>query len=245
MLKPMKFPDHETMSRHAADWLVDRIRRTPDALLCLAAGATPTRAYQLLAERYVADPGLFARIRVIKLDEWGGLPIADPATCERYLRDALVDVSGLGERYVGFDSRPADPEGECRRVADWLARNGPIDICVLGLGVNGHVGFNEPGPALQPHAHIARLSDASLEHAMLDQAGGRPGYGLTLGMADLLHARRALLLVSGATKREPLRRLLDGPISTEFPASLLSLHRDVRLFCDPAAFPDGDALEFM
>jgi galactosamine-6-phosphate isomerase len=238
MLMPMKFPDHDTMSRHAADWLVDRLRRTPDALLCLAAGATPTRMYQLLAARGVAERNLFARTRVIKLDEWGGLAMADPATCERYLRDGLIDVLGLGGRYMGFDSMPVDPEGECRRVADWLAGNGPIDISVLGLGVNGHVGFNEPGPSLQPHAHIARLSDTSLRHAMLEQAGGRPGYGLTLGMADLLQTRAVLLLASGTAKRGPLRRLLDGPISTQFPASLLALHPNLRLLCDEAACPD-------
>jgi galactosamine-6-phosphate isomerase len=237
MLKPVKYPDHDTMSRHASDWLMDRVRRAPDALLCLAAGATPTRVHQLLAERYAAEPELFARIRIIKLDEWGGLSMTDPATCERSLRDGLVDVLNLGERYLGFNSMAADPESECRRVADWLAHNGPIDIGVLGLGVNGHVGFNEPGPSLQAHAHIAQLSDDSLGHAMLDRAGARPRYGLTLGMADLLQAREVMLLVSGASKRTPLGRLLDGPISTEFPASLLALHRDLRLLCDEAAMP--------
>jgi len=235
MLQHATFPDHEAMSRHAADWLVDRMRQVPEALLCLAAGSTPTRTYHLLAERHAAEPGLFSRLRILKLDEWGGLAMDDPATCERYLRETLVDALNLGDRYVGFDSNPADPEAECGRVADWLARNGPIDTCVLGLGVNGHVGFNEPGPALHPHAHVARLSEASLGHAMLGQAQGRPTYGLTLGMADLLHARNVLLLVSGTAKREPLRQLLEGPIRTEFPASLLALHRDVRLFSDAAA----------
>jgi galactosamine-6-phosphate isomerase len=235
MLKPMKFPDHETMSRHAADWLADYIRRQPAALLCLAAGATPTRTYQLLAERHAAEPGMFARVRILKLDEWGDLAMADPATCERYLRDCLVDALGLGNRYVGFDSSPADPEAECGRIADWLARNGPIDACILGLGVNGHIGFNEPAPSLRPHAHAARLADASLGHAMLGRAHGRPAYGLTLGMADLLHARECLLLVSGTTKREPLRRLVDGQITTEFPASLLALHQSVQLLCDATA----------
>lgn len=237
MLVPTTFPDHEAMSRHAADWLVDRVRRVPDALLCLAAGGTPTRTYQLLAERHQADPALFARVRVIKLDEWGGLAMDDPATCERYLRDCLVDALQLGDRYIGFESNPADPGAECRRVAARLARHGPIDTCVLGLGVNGHVGFNEPGFSLHPHAHVAQLSDDSLGHAMLGTARGRPAFGLTLGMADLLHAANLLLLVSGGSKRVPLRRLLKGPISTDFPASLLVLHREFRLLCDAAALP--------
>jgi galactosamine-6-phosphate isomerase len=235
MLKPTAFPDHETMSRYAANWLADLVRRQPEALFCLAAGGTPTRTYQLLAERHTADPSLFAHVRVLKLDEWGGLEMSDPATCERYLRDCLVDVLGLGNRYVGFESNPADPQAECRRMANWLAGDGPIHACVLGLGVNGHIGFNEPGPALFPHAHVARLTEASLGHAMLGLAQYRPTYGLTLGMADLLHSREGLLLVSGMSKRKPLRRLMEGAITTEFPASLLALHPRIRLLCDADA----------
>jgi galactosamine-6-phosphate isomerase len=103
---------------------------------------------------------------------------------------------------------------------------------VLGLGVNGHLGFNEPGSDLQPHAHVAHLSPASLAHAMLSQTTVRPTFGLTLGMADILQSHRILLLVSGAAKREPLDRLLASPISTQFPASLLSHHASVTLLCD-------------
>jgi galactosamine-6-phosphate isomerase len=106
---------------------------------------------------------------------------------------------------------------------------------VLGLGVNGHIGFNEPAAALELHAHVAQLSPASLEHAMLRQTTRRPTYGLTLGMADLLQSRDVLLLVTGAAKREALHRLLTGPIATDFPASLLQLHQNALILCDAAA----------
>jgi len=156
----------------------------------------------------------------------------DPATCEQFLRGCVVDKLKLADRYVGFESDPNDSAVECRRVADWLAHNGPIDACVLGLGVNGHIGFNEPGPALQAHAHVANLSEASLQHRMLNQTNRRPSYGLTLGMHDLMHSHEILLLVSGESKLQPLRRLVEGPISTEFPASLVGLHQNVALFAD-------------
>src|SRR5262245_48612124 len=163
MLRPIVFSDHEAMSRHAADWLAARLGQVPDALFCLAAGSTPVRTYQILAQRHEHEPALFAESRIIKLDEWGGLSMEDPATCEQCLRAHLIDRLGLGKRYVGFESRSADPDAECRRVANWLAQHGPIDTCVLGLGVNGHLGFNEPGTSLSPHAHVAKLSDDSLE----------------------------------------------------------------------------------
>lgn len=193
------------------------------------------RTYQLLAEQGAREPSLFAKCRVIKLDEWGGLPPGDPATCEEQLRAALISPLRLDDRYIGFESQPHDPNAECARIATWLEQHGPIDMCVLGLGVNGHIGFNEPAAFLEPHAHVAQLSQASLEHAMLRQTKHRPAYGLTLGIADLLQSRQVLLLATGSAKREPLDRLLAGPITTDFPASLLQLHPNAVILCDAAA----------
>jgi galactosamine-6-phosphate isomerase len=237
MLKPQVFADHEAVSRHAADRIVDRLREEPAALLCLACGTTPVRTYQLLAEHGAREPSLFAKCHVIKLDEWGGLPPEDPATCEAQLRSNLIEPLCLHERYVSFNSHPQDSKAECARVANWLLQHGPIDTCVLGLGMNGHIGFNEPAAFLEPHAHVAQISQSSLEHTMLHQTTHRPTYGLTLGMADLLQSRQVLLLVTGSTKRESLRRLLSGPITTEFPGSLLQLHPNAVILCDTTANP--------
>ena len=235
MLRPRVFPDHERASQFAADWLVEHLHDKPDSIVCLATGATPMLGYAILAERAAKEPSLVDRCRVVKLDEWGGLPMDDPATCEQHLRNTLVTPLGMADRYVGFESQPPNAEAECGRIAMWLAENGPIDVCVLGLGLNGHVGFNEPAAFLQPHAHVAQLSDASLAHAMVSRCDTRPTYGLTLGMADLLQSRHILLLVTGAAKREALTQLLRGQVSTEFPASLLQLHGDVWVACDDAA----------
>ena len=236
MLQPQVFPDHEAVSRQAAEWISARLRERPTSLLCLASGATPTRTYQLLVEGGLKEESLFAECRILKLDEWGGLPIDDPATCDQHLRAGIVTPLGLASRYVGFDSNPEDAHAECARIAAWLGENGPIDICVLGLGTNGHLGFNEPAEFLQPHAHVAELSPASLAHAMIAQSAGRPIYGLTLGMADLMQSRHVLLLVTGAQKSKPVEQLLSGHITTQFPASLLQLHPKVQLLCDAAAF---------
>jgi galactosamine-6-phosphate isomerase len=232
-----QLPDYEALSRRAADTLLDILRENPRALICLAAGSTPTRTYQLLAEHGRREPQLFARSRWIKLDEWGGLSMDDPATCEKQLRDLLITPLALAERYTAFNSNPENREAECSRIASWLRDNGPIDVAVLGLGINGHLGFNEPAEILQPHPHIAELSDSSLSHSMLDASGHRPTFGLTLGMADLFAARSILFLASGKSKRAPLQRLVSGGITTAFPASLLHLHKNVTLLCDADADP--------
>lgn len=219
------------MSREAARWLVRRLRAKPNALLCLATGGTPERIYELLAR----EPAVLRRARLMKLDEWGGLARNDPATCEAYLQRVLIRPLEGRQSLEGFHCRPRNPEAECRRVNAWLEANGPIDVCVLGLGVNGHLGFNEPAATLQPFAHVAKLSAASLKHGMLSSARERPAYGLTLGMANLLASHEILLVVSGAHKRAALRRLLAGDITPRFPATLLWLHPRVTLLCDAAA----------
>lgn len=238
MIQPQVLANHEAMSQHAADWLSERLRERPDSLISLAAGSTPQRLYELLAERGLEEPSLVAACRFIKLDEWGGLAMDDPATCEAQLRRVLIGPLAAGGRYTAFQSQPKDAAAECARVAAWLDANGPIDVAVLGLGINGHVGFNEPAGVLAPHAHVAELSSESLTHDMLKRSAGRPTYGVTLGMADLLHAREILLLVSGQAKREALRRQLAGRLTTDFPASLLHLHPRVTLLCDRTAYPD-------
>jgi len=236
--------DHERLSRLAANMVADALRGKPDLLLCAATGATPTRTYDLLAHRRHDEPELFERLRVIKLDEWVGLAMDDPATCEVHLRRHLVEPLGIAaERYIGFRGDAIAPEAECAHIARVLEEQGPIDLCVLGLGVNGHLGLNEPAPELQAGPHVAPLSRASQDHPMIRRARTPTvRHGLTLGMGDVLRSRQVLLLVSGAGKREPMRRLREARVSTAFPASLLWLHGDATCLCDreAATLPDPD-----
>ena len=228
----------QVMSQSAAGLIVSALRQKPDLLLCAAAGASPTLTYRFLTDAFSREPEIFSALRVLALDEWGGLPAQAPSSCDRYLREHLTEPLQLSaERYVAFRSDAPDPAQECARVQAWLDDNGPIDLCVLGLGVNGHLALNEPAAFLQPHAHGATLSAASLGHPMLHAGQDRPAFGYTLGMADLLRARRVILLVSGEHKRAAMQQLMRRTISTEFPASFLWLHPAVTCFCDAAAFP--------
>lgn len=228
--------NHEAMSQAAAGWIARELGRDPRLLICLATGDTPARTYELLGVRARKSPALFDHLRVLKLDEWGGLPLGDPGSCETYLQQRVIRSWGVSQRrFVGFAAGPAQPKSECKRIRNWLARNGPIGLCVLGLGRNGHLGLNEPGSMLCPVAHRAVLSEETRAHSMLAHTIVKPDYGLTLGMAEVLEAARILLLVSGAHKRQPLKRLLRGEISTQFPASLLCLHPQTMVFCDRVA----------
>lgn len=227
--------DHESLSRRAAGIIAAAIRAKPDMLLCAATGATPTLAYRRLVEMARGESLVLACLRLLKLDEWGGLAMDDPATCEAYLQQHLVGPLAVPpERYVAWDTM-ADSTAECQRIGRYLAEYGPIDLAVLGLGANLHLGFNEPGESLYPGPHIAQLSESSLAHPMLSVARQRPTCGLTLGMADLLRSREILLLVSGRHKAPQLAMFERQRISTHCPASFLHLHPRVTVLADVEA----------
>ena len=234
--------NHEALSKEAASRILTALSRKSDLLLCAAGGSTPTRTYELLVEYYSANSVPFQCLRIIKLDEWGGIAPDDPGSCETQLRKLLIDPLGIAaERYFGLRSNPENPEIECSRIGARLNKDGPIDLCLLGLGVNGHVAMNEPASDLQPGPHVAHLADVSLRHPMLANSYTRPSYGLTLGMGDIMASREILLLVSGPNKRDPLQRLMQRSITTQFPASFLWLHSNCQLLCDRDA---ASALKF-
>ena len=239
--QPMKSPiflcdDAESLSRKAAKRILAALTTKPDLLLCAAGGSTPLRTYQLLDQHRARRPAAFRKLRVVKLDEWGGLTKDDLGTCEQQLQTYLLGPLGVsGKRYIGFNSDPSDPARECERVRRRLVSEGPIDLCVLGLGMNGHVAMNEPASSLKPRAHVARLADVTLLHPMLANSKSKPTFGLTLGMTEILAAREIFLLVSGAKKRAPLDQFMRREITTQFPASFLWLHPNWTLLCDQDA----------
>jgi galactosamine-6-phosphate isomerase len=225
--------DHEAVSRAAAHLVLQSLAAKPDLLLCAAGGSTPLRTYDLLGEAQAHTPKVFDSLRLVKLDEWGGLPMGAAGTCEEQMRTHLLGPLKVGtERYLGFNSQPENPKAECERVRKQLVDEGPIDLCVLGLGANGHIAMNEPASFLQLFAHIAQIAESTLQHPMLATTNSKPTYGLTLGMGEILASREILLLVSGTKKRGPMRRLLSREITPDFPASFLWLHAHWSLLCD-------------
>jgi galactosamine-6-phosphate isomerase len=228
--------DYTEMSTRAADLVRQELKKKPGLLLCAATGASPEGLYRELGTSHRTEPGLYEKLRIIKLDEWGGVPENHPVTCEQYIRDRLIGPLDIKEeRYLTYRSDPEDPEGECGLIRSHLAREGPIDLCILGLGQNGHLGLNEPASQLEPFCHVARLSERSLEHNMIASMDMKPRYGLTLGMQEILSSRRILLLVTGAGKKGIVNRLMEQKISTTLPASLLWTHVQVDCFLDRSA----------
>jgi galactosamine-6-phosphate isomerase len=219
---------YEELSQRAKGLILGEIRKKKNLLLCTATGGSPTDTYDLLGKEYQAKPELFAHLRIIKLDEWGGIPMDHPATCESYLQNHLLRPLQIPEsRYIGFKSNPKDPLRECMNIQEKLDQEGPLDLCILGLGMNGHLAFNEPAPYLQPYCHLAELSVMSLQHPMASEMNLKPTYGLTLGMADILHSKMILILINGPQKKSIVSKFLSKKITSSVPASFLWLHPNV------------------
>ena len=218
----------EEIGHRAKTIFVEYLSQNRSLLFCAATGHSPTKMYGLLAEECMIHPELFSLLRVIKLDEWGSIQMTHPGSCEYYLQQHVIGPLAItNERYFSFHSNPENLEFETNRIQQILKDQGPIDICVLGIGINGHIALNEPATFLKPHCHVATLTDSSLQHPMISGERQKPQYGLTLGMADILQSKKIILLINGIQKREITQNLLSARITTDLPASFLWLHPDV------------------
>jgi glucosamine-6-phosphate deaminase len=213
---------------------VERLQSTPSLRVCLPTGATPIPVYDALAARIGRGDASFAQATVILLDEWLGLPPGDPARCDTRLRAQLLDrlpVPPAAVHTIEVDA----PDLEAT-VARHAACSLDLDLVVLGLGINGHVGFNEPGSLPDSPTRVVRLAASSRRAAMARYGAATvPTAGITLGMDRILAAREVWLLVTGERKAGILRRALRDPEGPDCPASYLRRHRGLTVFTDPEA----------
>jgi len=217
--------------------LVDAIAARPALVLCLPTGSTPLPVYDLLPARLTARGVSAAAVTIVALDEFLGLPAGQPARCDAVLRRRLLDRLDIPVgRWIGFDADGADPDAACLALDAAVAAAGGIDLVVLGLGANGHIGMNEPGSAADAPTRVVALAPSTREAAVGYGADPPPTHGVTLGLASILAAREVWLLATGAHKAVILRRLVDQPPSPAIPASWLLDHPNLRVIVDDAAF---------
>lgn len=229
--------DYEDLSRLAADVLVSELIQRSSPLFSCIPGRTPRRAYEIFRERVRAEKLPVDDLRHAQMNEWVGLGSHDDGSFAHVLEDLLLGPLGVtAERRIVFNGLATDLYAECHRVQQALTSQGPIDLMILGLGVNGHVAFNEPGAMLSPNAHLAELTlSTRTAHLPPGAEGDQPEDGMTLGFADIMAAKRVILLVSGKHKAQQMARLKQQDVSTEFPASMLWMHPQAVCIADADA----------
>ena len=232
-MKITYFEDYAGMSESASRLLVEELKQRNESLVCCATGGSPLGLYQRIAKRYPNEPNLFNKMRILKLDEWGGIPMNDPNSCHSYLQENILTPLRISpDRFFAFDAQVDNVEEECKRVQQTIDKIGPIDFCILGLGKNGHLGFNEPADFLRGECHFARLASTTVQHSMVQTMPNAPTFGITVGLKGILCAKKILLLITGSQKQEAIKRFMTGEITTQLPASFLWLHSNVECFVD-------------
>jgi glucosamine-6-phosphate deaminase len=234
--------DYAALSAAAADAIAGTIARTPDALLLLATGDTPMGAYRELAERRARGELDTSRVRAVQLDEYAGLPDGDRRSLFGWMQRSFLEPLDVPpERTIRLDTT-LPPDVACRAYDDAVAAAGGIELAVLGLGPNGHLGFNEPPIERDAPTRLVPLTRESIRSnaRYWGDESDVPREALTCGMLTILESRTVLLVVSGAHKREILRRTLTSPPTADVPASWLQQAAgDVLVLADRDAWPDA------
>ena len=208
-------------------------------MLGLPTGRTPLPLYRALVARHAKGESDYAKATTFNLDEFVGIEPGHPGSYRSYMHEHLFRHVNLSPRRTHFlDGRAADLDAECARFEDSILRAGGIDLQILGIGENGHIGFNEPAPELSPWSHRVTLTLAS-RRANAGFFGGAlrdvPREALSMGVSTILHARAIVLVATGLGKAEIIAKTVTGPVTTRIPASLLQLHHDVEILLDDAA----------
>ncbi len=207
-MKTLVFKDHESVSHSAAQEIISLVKQNPHLVMCLSTGSTPKLMYGLLQKSHDSMPGLFKSVRVIAIDEWAEIPENDPCSCDYYLQQHVIGPLEISDsHYLRFKCNAKKPSEECQRIQTELARLGSIDLCILGLVLNGHIAMNEPGTELNPNVHLAELSEEIKQHPMLASKTIRPSHGYTLGMSDILSSKRIIMLATGNSVSDYLKAL--------------------------------------
>lgn len=228
---------YEQLSEKAAEEVARLMQGREKPVLCAASGDTPAGLYHALVKKITTDKLDTSNWSFVGLDEWMGMNGKDPGSCRYTLDQQLFGPLSIpSSRISFFDGRSSAPALECETVERFISEIGGIDVAILGLGMNGHIGMNEPGTSIQARSHISVLDP-------LTQQVGQKYFrseqvlsqGITLGLGTLLESRNIILLISGAHKAAIAARVLEGPVTEKVPGSLLREHPGLTVYLDQAA----------
>jgi glucosamine-6-phosphate deaminase len=234
----LTFDSHDKLHESGAGIITGLVQTNPRAVLGLATGGTPVGIYQEIVKSYQQGLVRFGEATSFNLDEYVGLPENHPESYRTYMRVHLFNHIDLPASQTHIpDGNAADLTAECRRYDNLLEQAGQIDLQLLGLGHNGHIGFNEPDHALISGTHVVQLRDDTrrANARFFDAPDEVPALALTMGVGTILKAKMILLVVKGSDKADIVHRALRGPITTDCPASLLQTHPHLVVLLDAEA----------
>ena len=230
--------DYEDMSLKAAGIVADLIRKKPDAVLGLATGSSPIGLYKALIDMYQRGELDMSGVTTANLDEYVGLSPDNEQSYRYFMDHYLFDHVNIDKaRTFVPDGMAEDADAECRRYEALLSKIGERDLQLLGLGLDGHIGFNEPSKAFSDVTCCVELDQSTIEanKRFFSSAEEVPGKAYTMGIGTIMRAKKILMVVNGEAKADILEKVIRGPVCPGVPASILRFHRDVTIVADEAA----------
>ena len=230
--------DYQSMSRKAANILSAQVILNPTCVLGLATGSSPVGMYKQLIEWYKRGDVDFSEVRTVNLDEYVGLAPDHDQSYRYFMQSSFFDDINIKPETTNLpNGQAADLAAECKRYNQVIHSQGGIDMQLLGMGHNGHIGFNEPGDTFDLETHVVDLTERTIEAnaRFFATPNEVPRQALTMGIKTIMQARRILVVVSGEDKADAVKAALTGPVTPKVPASILQLHPNVMLVADKAA----------
>ena len=230
--------DYEEMSRKAANLIAAQVIMKPDCVLGLATGTTPIGTYRQLVEGYEKGDLDFSAVKTVNLDEYKGLSPENNQSYRYFMNENLFRHVNICLENTNVPNGLAeDAEAECARYNQVIRDLGGIDLQLLGLGVNGHIGFNEPDDAFAKETHLVTLTQSTIDanSRLFDRIEDVPHYAFTMGIRSIMQARKILVVANGENKADIIKKAFFGPVTPQVPASILQMHPDVILVGDGAA----------
>jgi glucosamine-6-phosphate isomerase len=229
--------DYERLSKNAAEDLISMVGRKNNPLICVASGDSPAGLYREVVKKVKGHEVNVQAWNFLGLDEWVGLNGADEGSCRFHLDNQFFKPLQMSPDKILFvDGRSDDPSQQCEMVERFIQKQGGIDVAVVGLGMNGHIGMNEPGTSVSQRTHIARLDPLTVQVGQKYFQKAQPlSAGITLGLGTLMEAKYVLLLVNGAKKASIVKQVLEGPITENIPGSLFRNHPGFIVYLDKEA----------
>ena len=229
------FEDHKALSKAVAEHILSLIKDKPSATIVLTSGDTPRQSYDMLAQ--ISKTEEFKDVLIIGLDEWVGIPAENEGSCQYIVSKHLLNPLGISAlNYTFFNATAADLTKECERIDSLIAARGGLDLMLVGVGLNGHIGLNEPGSSFDAGCQITDLAPITVEIGQKYFSTATPlTKGITIGLGHLLKAKEAILMASGLGKAPILQRIQNEEISEELPASVFKLHPNGKIWIDKAA----------
>lgn len=233
----MIFQNNDALSREAANEIINTIKQKPNAILCMASGSTPILTYAYVVETILQENIDLSKVIFIGLDEWLGIPPDNEGSCHFFFQHHLFQHLSFSPSNIHlFDALSASPVKECEKMDTIITSKGGVDLMLVGIGMNGHIGFNEPGVSFDLYSHIITLDETTVSVGQKYFKETTPlKQGITLGLQHLMESKKVLLLANGQKKAPIIKQTIEGEVSNRVPASIMKQHPNGIVMLDEEA----------